>query len=101
MSPELVFRYLTERGARIEGEYLIIAEWLVQFLPPTGPLVEEALEAAVEVEVEEISTRVFTQILKSKQAYRAQLAARPIVEKLRMLEELRKRALAIAASRRK
>ena len=60
MSPELVFRYLTERGARIEGEYLIIAEWLVQFLPPTGPLVEEALEAAVEVEVEEISTRVFT-----------------------------------------
>ena len=55
-----MFRYLTERGARIEGEYLIIAEWLVQFLPPTGPLVEEALEAAVEVEVEEISTRVFT-----------------------------------------
>ena len=55
-----MFRYLTERGARIEGEYLIIAEWLVQFPPPTGPLVEEALEAAVEVEVEEISTRVFT-----------------------------------------
>ena len=55
-----MFRYLTERRARIEGEYLIIAEWLVQFLPPTGPLVEEALEAAVEVEVEEISTRVFT-----------------------------------------
>jgi hypothetical protein len=42
-----------------------------------------------------------TQILKSKQAYWAQLAARPIVEKLRMLEESRKRALAIAASRRK
>ena len=55
-----MFRYLTERGARIEGEYLIIAEWPVQFPPPTGPLVEEALEAAVEVEVEEISTRVFT-----------------------------------------
>ena len=55
-----MFRYLTERRARIEGEYLIIAEWPVQFPPPTGPLVEEALEAAVEVEVEEISTRVFT-----------------------------------------
>ncbi len=41
------------------------------------------------------------QIIKSKQAYRAQLAARPIVEKLRILQELRKRALAIAASRRK
>jgi hypothetical protein len=41
------------------------------------------------------------QIIKSKQAYRAQLAKRPIAEKLRLLEELRKRALAIAASRRK
>ena len=42
-----------------------------------------------------------TQIIKSKQAYRAQLAKRPVAEKLRMLEELRKRALAIAAFRRK
>lgn len=41
------------------------------------------------------------QIIKSKQAYRAQLAARPIAEKLQMLEELRKRSLAIAASRKK
>ncbi len=41
------------------------------------------------------------QIIKSKQSYRAQLAKRPIAEKLRLLEELRKRALAIAASRSK
>ena len=41
------------------------------------------------------------QIIKSKQAYRAQLAKRSIAEKLRLLEELRNRALAIAASRRK
>jgi hypothetical protein len=60
ISPEPVFKYLTERGARIEGEYLIIADWPVQFLPPTGPLVEEALGEAVEVEVEEVRTRVFT-----------------------------------------
>jgi hypothetical protein len=46
-------------------------------------------------------TLEITQIIKSKQAYRAQLAKRPIAEKLRLLEELRKRALAIAASRRK
>jgi len=39
------------------------------------------------------------QIIKSKQAYRAQLATRSTAEKLRMLEELRKRALAIASSR--
>jgi hypothetical protein len=42
-----------------------------------------------------------TQIIKRKQAYRAQLAPRPMAEMLRILEELRKRALAIAASRRK
>jgi hypothetical protein len=41
------------------------------------------------------------EIIRIKQANRAQLATRPIAEKLRMLEELRKRALAIAASRRK
>jgi hypothetical protein len=35
ISPEPVFKYLTERGARIEGEYLIIADWPVQFLAPT------------------------------------------------------------------
>jgi hypothetical protein len=41
------------------------------------------------------------QIVKSKEAYRAQLAKRPIAEKLRLLEELRKRASAIADFRRK
>ena len=60
ISPEPVFKYLTQRGARVEGEYLIIADWPVQFLPPTGPLVEEALAEAVEVDVEEVKTRVFT-----------------------------------------
>jgi hypothetical protein len=60
ISPEPVFKYLTERGARVEGEYLIIADWPVQFLPPTGPLVEEALAEAVEVKVEEVRARVFT-----------------------------------------
>ncbi len=51
---------IRQNGARIEGEHLIIAEWPVQFLPPTRPLVEEALKDAVEVEVEEIRMRVFT-----------------------------------------
>ncbi len=60
ISPEPVLKYLTERGARIEGEYLIIADWPVQLLPPTGPLVEEALAEALEMEVEEVRTRVFT-----------------------------------------
>lgn len=38
-------------------------------------------------------------IFQSKQAFRQRLAARPVAEKLRLLEELRDRALAIAASR--
>ena len=32
----------------------------MQFLPPPGPLAEEALNQAVETEVEGITTRVFT-----------------------------------------
>ena len=39
------------------------------------------------------------EILKSKQALRRRLAARPLAEKLRLLDELRERALTIAASR--
>lgn len=38
-------------------------------------------------------------ILAAKQAYRRRLAALPIVEKLRMLDELRARSLEIAVAR--
>jgi hypothetical protein len=37
-------------------------------------------------------------VLASKRAYRQQLAARPVAEKLRLLDELRARALAIRRS---
>jgi hypothetical protein len=40
-----------------------------------------------------------TDILKSKQALRQRLAALPIAEKLRLLDELRERSQTIAASR--
>jgi hypothetical protein len=59
-SPQPIFDYLTRRGATVDGEYLVIAGWPVQFLPPTGPLGEEALAAARETEVEGEPTRVFT-----------------------------------------
>jgi hypothetical protein len=39
------------------------------------------------------------EILKSKQAISRHLAALPLVEKLRLLDKLRERSLAIAASR--
>lgn len=60
ISPEPIFDYLKERGCNMEGEYVMIAGWPVQFLPPTSPLVEEALEQAVEKDVEGSIARVFT-----------------------------------------
>jgi len=55
-----IFDYLTARGGKVEGEYVVIAGWPVQFLPPTSPLVEEALVEAVTVDVEGAPARVFT-----------------------------------------
>ena len=55
-----IFEYLAARGGIPEGEYIRLAGWPVQFLPAAGPLVEEALEKALETEVEGMFTRVFS-----------------------------------------
>src|SRR5438046_5118345 len=55
-----IFDYLKARGCAMHGEYIVIAGWPVQFLPPTGRLVEEALRDAVTMDVEGTSARVFT-----------------------------------------
>ncbi|HRT05148.1 MAG TPA: hypothetical protein P5204_05570 [Kiritimatiellia bacterium] len=60
ISPQPIFDYLKTHGAQMDGEYVFIAGWPVQFLPPTGPLAEEALAQAVAVDVEGIPARVFT-----------------------------------------
>lgn len=60
VSPQLIFDYLRAKGCAMEGEYVVIAGWPVQFLPPTGPLVEEALREAVETDVAGTPARVFT-----------------------------------------
>ena len=60
VSPVPVFDYLKARGCTMDGEYILIGGWPVQFLPPTSPLVEEALAQAVEFDVEGTPTRVFT-----------------------------------------
>jgi len=60
LSLQPIFDYLTARGGVIEGEYVVIAGWPVQFLPATSPLVDEALAGAVTVQVEGIPARVFT-----------------------------------------
>jgi hypothetical protein len=59
-SPKPIFDYLQARGGTMEGEYIVIGGWPVQFLPPAGPLVEEALARAVEIDVEGSPARVFT-----------------------------------------
>lgn len=60
LDPRPILNYLTARGFSMEGEYVMVAGWPVQFLPPTGPLIEEALEQADIVEVEGAPVRVFS-----------------------------------------
>lgn len=60
VSMEPVFDYLKARGGTVQGEYIVISGWPVQFLPPTGPLAEEALRDAVTKDVEGTPARVFT-----------------------------------------
>jgi hypothetical protein len=60
ISPRPIYDYLTARGCAAEDEYMIIAGWPVQFLPPTGPLAEEALTKAVVHDVAGVPARVFT-----------------------------------------
>jgi hypothetical protein len=60
VSPQRIFDYLKARGGTMEGEYIIIGGWPVQFLPPIGPLVEEALQEAVDRDVDRTPARVFT-----------------------------------------
>lgn len=60
VSPQPIFDCLKARGGTMEGEYIVIAGWPVQFLPPNSPLVEEALREAVTRDVAGVPARVFT-----------------------------------------
>jgi len=60
LSLQPIYDYLIAKGGVIESEHVILAGWPVQFLPPTGPLVEEALSSAASVSVGDIPSRVFT-----------------------------------------
>jgi hypothetical protein len=60
VNPEQIFKHLRERGHKMEGEHVIIADWPVQFLPAGTPLLQEALATAVEKDVEGKPVRVFT-----------------------------------------
>jgi hypothetical protein len=60
INPQPIFDYLAADGHKLDGEYVVIAGWPVQFLPPTGALVEEALAEAITMPVGEVPARVFT-----------------------------------------
>lgn len=60
ISPQPVFDYLAARGHSMEGEHVVVDGSPVQFLPPTGPLIEEGLEQAVTRDIDGIPARVFT-----------------------------------------
>lgn len=60
IDPRPIYNYLTSRGYMVDGEYIIVEGWPVQFLIPPGPLVEEALRAAVEIDIEGIPAMAFS-----------------------------------------
>lgn len=60
ISLEPIYEALRAEGVEQAGEYLVIAGWPVQFLPPTSPLVEEALERAIETDADGVPVRVLS-----------------------------------------
>lgn len=60
ISLQPIYDYLKAQGCTVEDEHIVIGDWPVQFLPPTGPLVEEALADAETGDVEDTPVRVFS-----------------------------------------
>jgi hypothetical protein len=57
---EPIFHYLKDKGWSMEGQYIVIADSPVQFIPPRDALGEEALNEAVERDIQGTPARVFT-----------------------------------------
>jgi hypothetical protein len=55
-----IYEYLKTRGGVVKHEHLVIGGWPVQFLPPSDPLEIEAVEKALQAEVEDVSTWVMS-----------------------------------------
>lgn len=56
-----IYAYFARRGAVVQDEHLVIADWPVQFLPATTPLVDDALDHAVHMIVEGQPVSVLSQ----------------------------------------
>jgi hypothetical protein len=56
-----LYEYLINRGyGEYEKDAIMIEGWAVQFLPLGTPLIEEALDQAVDIPIKGVPTRVFT-----------------------------------------
>lgn len=60
LSLQPIYNYLTARGCTVSGKYIMVDGWPIQFLLPTGSLLEEALEQAVTMDVDGTPVQVFT-----------------------------------------
>lgn len=60
VSLQPIYEALRAEGVEQVGEYLVIAGWPVQFLPPTSSLVEEALDQAIETKADDVPVRVLS-----------------------------------------
>jgi len=56
-----IYDDFTTRGAVVQNEHLVIAEWPVPFLPATTPLVDDALVHAVRMSVDGQAVAVVSQ----------------------------------------
>lgn len=55
-----IYEYLLQRGYRAEGEYIVIGDWPVQFLPPASGLEEEAIAEAIVSDVQGVPVNVMS-----------------------------------------
>jgi len=55
-----IYRYMQALGLRAQGEHIMVGNWPVQFLVPGSELEKEAVEDAVETEVDGVRTWIMT-----------------------------------------
>lgn len=55
-----VYQYFLERGAKLDGIYIVIGDWPVQILPAPTKLHLEAVDGAKDVKIGDVSARVIS-----------------------------------------
>lgn len=60
ISLSTVYDYLRPLGYAARGAHILIEGWEVQFLPAPDDLYEEALDEAIETQLDDVPTRVMT-----------------------------------------